>query len=121
MIGRVEGNEARLWLTVVGRDERTFDADAVIDTGFTGYLTLPPAVVRAGAFPLVGSEDVILADGTTVPLDLYRAIVVWDGQRRTVFVFQADAGPLVGMSLLRGHRVVLHVVDGGDVTVDSWT
>ena len=37
-----------------------------------------------------------------------------------MLVLQADGGPLVGMSLLYGNRVMLEVVDNGDVTIDSY-
>jgi hypothetical protein len=33
---------------------------------------------------------------------------------------QADGGPLVGMALLYGSRVVLHIVDDGDVLIEPW-
>lgn len=53
-----------------------------------------------------------------VVLDVYLAKVLWYGQEREVLVLQADGGPLVGMSLLYGSRVMLEVVDNGDVTID---
>ena len=37
-----------------------------------------------------------------------------------VLVLQADGEPLVGMALLYGSRVVLHVVDDGDVLIEPW-
>ncbi len=51
-------------------------------------------------------------------LDVCLAKVLWYGQEREVLVLQADGGPLVGMSLLYGSRVMLEVVDNGDVTID---
>ena len=50
MRGRVvaDGHEAVIGLQVSGRDSGlTVDVVAVIDTGFTGHLTLPPDVVRS--------------------------------------------------------------------------
>lgn len=45
------------------------------------------------------------------------AVILWDGQERDVLVLSADGGPLVGMATLYSHDVFLHVVDGGQVTV----
>jgi len=39
--------------------------DALIDTGYTGYLTLPPSTISALNLPWRGSEEGILADGST--------------------------------------------------------
>jgi hypothetical protein len=36
-----------------------------------------------------------------------------------VLVLAADGGPLVGLSLLYGHRVTLDVVDGGRVSIEA--
>jgi predicted aspartyl protease len=38
--------EATLPITVVGPKGRTRELDAVVDTGFNGYLTLPQSLVR---------------------------------------------------------------------------
>jgi predicted aspartyl protease len=59
----------------------------------------------------------ILAGGSIVALEVHRGTVTWDGADRGVLVLAADGDPLVGMSLLRGSRVTLDVVDGGPVTI----
>jgi hypothetical protein len=43
--------------------------------------------------------------------------VIWDGQARDVLALAADGCPFLGMSLLYGSVVTLHVVDGGLVTI----
>ena len=50
---------------------------------------------------------------------MYLAKVLWHGQEQDVLALQADGGPLIGMSLLYGSRLVLEVIDNGDVTIDS--
>jgi predicted aspartyl protease len=52
-------------------------------------------------------------------LDLYLATVMWNEEEREVLVLQAEGGPLIGMSLLYGYRVILNVVDNGDVIIDT--
>jgi len=112
--------EAAIRLVVVSPDQRREAIEVMIDTGFNGFLTLPSHVVRALNFPFVGNRRAMLGDGRSVVLDLYLATVMWNEEEREVLVLQAEGGPLIGMSLLYGHRVILHVVDDGDVIIDTW-
>jgi clan AA aspartic protease len=119
--GRVTAlHEATIRLTVRGPYQHQQEVDAVIDTGFNGFLTLPNSVVHALQLPFVGHRRAALGDGSIVVLDLYLATVLWHAQEREVLVLQADGGPLVGMALLYGSRVVLYVVDDGDVLIEPW-
>jgi clan AA aspartic protease len=111
--------EAILLLTVRGPSGQEEQVDAVIDTGFSDFLTLPPNLIARLGLRFRSSTRVTLADGSTVALDLYRATVLWDGQPFDVPVIAAGSDPLVGMSLLYGFRVVIEVVDGGPVTIDA--
>jgi predicted aspartyl protease len=77
-------------------------------------------VVRARQLPLVGNRRATLADGSVVVLDVYLATVLWHEQEREILVLQAEGGPLVGMGLLYGSRVVLHVVEDGEVLIEPW-
>ena len=110
--------EARLRLTILVRDRREQAIDVVIDTGFNGSLTLPGDMIRSLRLRSVGARPVILADGSRVLLRLYRASVLWHERERDVMVLRADGAPLLGMALLYGSRVVLNVVQDGDVTID---
>jgi clan AA aspartic protease len=85
----------------------------VLDTGFNGFFTLSRPVVQALGLLARGSRRATLADGSIVALDVYRATVQWNGQKRRVLVLQAEGGSLVGTSLPYGSRVVLGVVEGG--------
>jgi predicted aspartyl protease len=49
----------------------------------------------------------------------YLATVMWNEEEREVLVLQAEGGPLIGMSLLYGYRVILNVVENGDVIIDT--
>ena len=112
--------EAIVGLVVLDVAHQPHDVDAVIDTGFNGFLTLSRAVVQTLQLPLAGNRRVTLGDGSTVVLDLYLATVLWDTQPREVLVLQAEGSPLMGMALVYGNRVILHVVDHGDVLIEPW-
>ena len=121
IIGRVTAQrEAVVLLVILDIVQQPHDVDAVIDTGFNGFLTLPRALVQMLQLPLAGNRRVTLGDGSTVVLDLYLATVLWDTQPREVLVLAAEGGPLMGMAMLYGSRVILHVADNGDVLIDPW-
>jgi clan AA aspartic protease len=92
---------------------------AVLDTGFNGYLTLPMSRISNLSLPLQGTRDALLADGSTVRLDISRAIVIWDSRPRPIQILAAEGDPLVGMSLLYGYAVLIKVIDGGDVEITA--
>ena len=48
---------------------RSWRVDAVVDTGFSRFLTLPPSLVEELGLPFASARMVILADGSEVALD----------------------------------------------------
>ena len=118
--GKITTNrEAIIELEVIGLNQSREKVEAVIDTGFNGYLTLPNDLINYLKLQRAGSRHVTLGDGNVVVLDVYLAMVLWHGQQREVLALQADGGPLIGMSLLYGNRVMLEVVENGAVTINS--
>ena len=109
--------EAVISPKVEGAGNRGRELDAVVDTGFNGFLTLPASFIRDLGLVWRGRGRAILADGSDSLFDSYDATVAWDtGPRRTV-VDEAESDPLVGMSLLNGYELTIQVVEGGRVTV----
>jgi clan AA aspartic protease len=115
--GVVKSDEGRIRLKVKGLRGREQEVQAVIDTGYTASLTLPPAVIAALGLRWRSMERFTLADGSECLLDVYVARVVWDGKVRTILVDEADADPLVGMRLLRGQELKMQVRARGKVTI----
>ena len=115
--GIVQRREARIRLTIRGWRGRRQEIEAVIDTGYTGALTLPPAVVTALNLQWRTLGRGMLADGSESLFDVYQAKVEWDGQVRSVFVDEFDATPLVGMGLLRGNELKIQVRARGKVII----
>jgi clan AA aspartic protease len=116
-----DGTEAVLSLRVFdpGRGGGQANVRAVIDTGFTGHVTLSPRVVRSLALPELGSEELMLADGSTEIASVHRATVEWHGRPRTVPALAIGGDPLVGMALLAGSRLVMDAVPGGEVVIEE--
>jgi clan AA aspartic protease len=109
--------EALLRLAVrdVGGQQR--DVEAVIDTGFNGFLTLSPALIAAMGLPWLCRQQGQLADGSVQAFDVFVATVDWDGQSRSVEVEAADAQPLIGMALMQNSELRMQVMPGGSVTI----
>jgi clan AA aspartic protease len=97
-----------------GREQ---DVEAVIDSGFTGTLTLPPALIATLGLPWRSVDSATLADGSSCVFQVYVGKLVWDGKVRTILVAEAEADPLVGMRLLRGYELKMQVRARGKVTI----
>ena len=120
MTGKVTFNrKAIIELKIIGSNREQETVEAIIDTGFNGDLTLSSDLIYRLKFQPVGNRHVTLGDGSMVILDVYLGKVLWHGQEREVLVLQSEGGSLVGMSLLYGNRVILEVVNDGDVRIDS--
>ena len=107
----------RLALRGVAREGR--EVEAIIDTGFTGYLTLPTALIRRLNLSWKGRGQALIADGSLHVFDEYIGTVLWDGQDRTVEVAAADTTHLVGMGLLRRYSLRVDVVANGEVKIEE--
>ena len=96
-----DGLEPEVQITLVSKVD-AFDAlevRTVIDTGFTGELTLPEELIRELGYLYVGSADGTLADGSESLMHFYEGAVLWHGgQDRDIIVVAADSQPLIGMS-----------------------
>ena len=111
--------EALLQLTVRDAGGQPRSVPAVIDTGFNGFLTLPPTLIATLGLPWLCRQEGQLADGSVQAFDVYVATVDWDGQPRSVEVDAAEAQPLIGMGLMQGSELRIQVRPGGSVTIEG--
>ena len=109
--------EAIVSLPLTGPEGQSRRIDAVVDTGYNGFLTLPSSIVAELGLPYRGHSEAILADGSVVEFDVYGVTVSWDCIARYTSANAADSTPLVGMSLLDGHDLSIRVRDGGRVLI----
>ncbi len=91
---------------------------AVVDTGFTGWLTLPKEMIASLGLIWRDETLALLADGTTTIFNVFRVTVIWDGQPKAVLVGELESEALIGMRLLHGFRLVIESIDGGAVRIE---
>ncbi len=111
--------EAVVSLPLRGPAGETREVDAVVDTGFTRFLTLPSAIAAELGLGFRGVNRVILADGSEATLEVYGVTVLWDSQPREIVAYVSDTTPLIAMSLLRRHNLSIDVEDGGRVLIQA--
>ena len=110
--------EAAVHLQVRGPGGWEQDTEAVIDTGFNGFLTVSSALARRLGLLRIGRSRVRLASGQEEVLDLYEIEVLWDDQWRAVETDAAETDALVGMSLAYGYSVYVEVIESGRVVIE---
>jgi clan AA aspartic protease len=111
--------EATIPLVVSNENRQTQLVDAVIDTGYTGFLSLPREIIVLLNLPWTGIDRGTLGDGSEATFEVYAAKVIWDGEYHNVPVNEAETDPLIGMSLLYGYDLQIQAVEGGRVTVKA--
>ncbi len=109
--------EAILRLTVRGPAGDEEEVEAVIDTGFDGWLSLPPDLIARLGLAWQRRGRALLADGSESVFDIHEGAILWEGQPRRIAVDSADMVPLVGMSLLEGYELNIQVRPAGRVEI----
>ena len=112
-------NEAIVAIPVLGPYGQYKEEDFVIDTGFTGFLSLTPALVTELGLTLSGTVDARLADGKEVTLIICHVYVIWDGSIERVRANALDSAPTIGMSILEYYDLIIQVREGGRVLIQA--
>ena len=104
-----EDYDAIIRLVVIGSQGQRERIEAVVDTGFDGWLSLPSSLIRDLELPWIQRSRAFLADGSESQFDIHEGSILWDGKRRTVWIDACDTTPLVGMRMLAGWELNLPV------------
>ncbi len=106
-------------LSICGSDGKVYTQDAIVDTGFNGWLSLPPDLIAQLDLKWKRRGRAILGDGSECVFNVYEAVLVWDGNFFTIPIDEADSQPLVGMSLMEGYQLMVQVFEGGRVELSK--
>ena len=120
MIGNVNSRrEAIIQLAVLGENNQRRGIKAVIDTGYTGFLTLPSALIAKLGLTWFMQEEGTLGDRSLCMFNVFEAFIIWNGQIRAIEINESEAEPLVGMGLLEGYELNIQGLAGGTVTIKA--
>jgi clan AA aspartic protease len=119
MRGYVNENYEAIISVAVKNGNSLKSFDAVIDTGFTGFLSLPIAIIMELELQWSYRDRATLGDGSETVFDVYNAEILWNGQLREIEIDAAETEPLLGMALLRGYRLQVDTIEGGLVTIET--
>lgn len=119
MRGKVVGLQARMDVALRLSNQPDLRIEFVIDTGFEGALTLPPAAIAALGLPYIGELRANLADDSSRKTDVYSATILWEGNEIEVAVLALGKRPLLGTALLGGHHFFADFVDGGEINIQA--
>jgi clan AA aspartic protease len=95
------------------------EIESILDTGFTGSLTLPTAVIAELGLPLRSRRSAVLANGSVEEFNVYAGIVVWNDLPRAILIQAIENVPLLGMNLLANHDIRIRVKSGGSVEITA--
>ena len=111
--------QATIPLEIGYRGGGSHSLEVVVDTGFSGHLTLhPELIVQLGLRPM-RSLDVALAGNLQRTVNTYRGQALWHGKPKTVRILEASGAPLLGMRLLSGSQLTVQAVEGGQVLIEE--
>jgi clan AA aspartic protease len=111
--------EPIITLSICSHDGKVYPQDVIVDTGFNGWLSLPPDLITKLNLKWKRRGRAILGDGSECVFDVYEAVLVWDGNMLTIPIDEADSEPLLGMSLMEGYQLVVEVFEGGRVEISK--
>ena len=111
--------EAVVALSLRGPAGQAEDIEAVVDTGYSGFLTLPNTLVTELGLSFAYIGRAFLANDDEVSFDVHDVTVLWDGQPRHIKADATGSTPLVGMLMLDKHDLNIEVESGGRVVIQA--
>jgi clan AA aspartic protease len=120
IIGNVNAKqEAIVQLAVLGENQQMQGIRAIVDTWYTGFLTLPSTIITTLNLTWYMQQEGVLGDGSLCIFNVYEAFIIWDGQVRTIEINESNTDPLVGMGLLEGYELKIQAIADGLVTITA--
>ena len=118
IIGKITSDLETVIELEIGGSSQWKKIECIVDTGFSGYLALPSELIEVLKLPKIDDQEVLLGDGTVVSLEKYVAKVLWHSEERSVSVLRTEGSSISGMFLLFGSRVILDIIENGNVSIE---
>lgn len=118
--GRVDSDlQLILPIAVRAGDGSFHGAEAVLDTGFDGCLSLPREFIDILGWEPDLPVNVTMADGTLAIWDTWDGQISWHGRVRDILVFEVEQAPLLGVKLFAGSQLTAQFRNGGEVSIEE--
>jgi clan AA aspartic protease len=99
--------QPRVKLTIKG-NRKSIRIAPVVDTGFSGHLSLPVAIAIPLGLELNGQVPVELADGSMKKELTFQGTVTWQGHEHIVAIFLTESeNALIGSGLFQGLKLTI--------------
>lgn len=70
--------------TLQSTEGRTQEIEAVVDTGYSDFLSLPPTLVNELGLPFAYVGRAFLANDDQVDFNVHNVTLLWDGEPRNI-------------------------------------
>jgi clan AA aspartic protease len=117
--GIIVALQGRIQIRVRGHDGEFKTIEAIVDTGFNGWHSLPASLIAGLGLRWESEGHGVLADGSESEFNVFEATLVWHGRTRQVSVVASETVPLIGMAMLEGNELNMKVRERGAVTIKS--
>ena len=118
MSGTVNSSgELMVPIRILDANEHIRRFEAIVDTGFTGDLTLPSEYTRELGLIVEQTVDAVVANEETLALNSFRGTVLWRGERKSIRIIEVEGTPLIGIGLLWDSLLTAEITDNGAVTI----
>ena len=115
------GLEAWVEIAIAGDDGALRTLAAIVDTGFTGWVTVPSSAMWGLGLTPSGTARSTMANGLETESVFCDAAVIWHDNAVDVLVDIMENAPLIGSDLLADSRLVIDWRDGGEVVIEELT
>lgn len=117
--GTVVGLQAQIGVILCLNEGQNIEIKCVVDTGYEGFLTLPPDAITKLGLTYVARINANLADNSNVATNVYLATILWNSVERDVAVLAMGRRPLIGTALLENYHLSIDFCADGTVLVDD--
>ena len=106
-------------LLVFGTQGQIHEVEAVFDTGYNSFLTLPPDLIEVLGLPHTGETKIKLSDGSVHTVLTYDADVMTDKRLSHIEIDAAERVPLAGMRLFDGYDAEIRIKVNGSLSLSE--